>query len=54
MLPQSITNSLEINEKAENLSKETDVIKKKKKEPNGKNTITEIKKLTRWALVEWR
>ena len=31
MLPQSITNSLEINEKAENLSKETDVIKKKKK-----------------------
>ena len=52
MLPQSITSSLETNEKAENLSKETDVIEKK--EPNGKNTITEIKKLTRWALVEWR
>lgn len=34
MLQQSIANSLETNEDVENLSKETDIIKKKKKERN--------------------
>lgn len=41
MLQQSIANSLETNEDVENLSKETDIIKKKKKKETGENTINQ-------------
>ena len=53
MLQQSLTKSLETNEKIKNLSREMEVIKGTKKELyNWKNTVTEIK--THWmgAVIE--
>ena len=40
--------------KKQKISAKKQTLYKTKKKPNGKNTITEIKKLTRRALVEWR
>lgn len=55
MLQQSLTKSLETNEKIKNLSREMQVIKGTKRELySWKNTVAEIK--THWmgAVIEWR
>lgn len=42
MLQQSIANSLETNEDVENLSKETDIIKKKKRKKQVRTQLTKV------------
>ena len=50
MLQQAMTNMHETNKKLENLSRETEVIKKNQAEfLELKNTVTKILKLSQWA-----
>lgn len=54
MLLQATTNSLETNEKIENLIKEIEIIKKQVKIMELKNTITEINTCYMGLIIEWR
>lgn len=54
MLQQAITNSLETNEKIENLIKEIEVIKKQVKIMELKDIITEINTYYMGLIIEWR